>query len=55
MTKSFVDAIDCLIDEGIYLNRGEVMLDALRMLFKSYGVKPFTTKEPKPEDTDQEK
>jgi len=30
MTKLYVDAIDSLVEEGIYLDRGEAILEALR-------------------------
>lgn len=50
MTKPYLDALDHLVDEGIYLGRGEVILDALRGLFRGYGVGSFTTKIAEPED-----
>jgi len=45
MTTPYVEALDGLVDEGIYLGRGEAILEALRGLFRGYGVKPFTSKE----------
>ena len=44
LTKSYIDAMDYLIDEGLYLGRGEVILDALRLLFGFYGIAPFYPK-----------
>ena len=41
MTTPYLDALDRLIDEGMYLSRGEAILDALRDLFKYYGIEPF--------------
>jgi len=44
MTKAYVDALDYLVGEGLYLNRGEAVLESLRHFFKSYGIEPFATK-----------
>jgi len=44
MTEAYVDALDYLVGEGLYLNRGEAVLEALRNLFKSYGIEPFAMK-----------
>jgi len=41
MTKPYLDALDSLVEKGIYLGRGEAILEALRTLFKDYGVEPF--------------
>lgn len=54
LTKSYLDAMDWLIGEGVYLSRGEVMLDALRRLFDKYEIEPFSLKADEAEDTDQE-
>ena len=53
MTKSYVDALDYLVDEGVYLSRGEAILDALRRLFDKYEIEPFSLKADEPEDTEQ--
>jgi len=45
MTEAYTDALDHLVEEGLYLNRGEAVLEALRHFFKSYGIEPFATKE----------
>lgn len=37
MTKAYLDAMDHLIDEGIYLSKGEVVLEALRRLLREQG------------------
>jgi len=48
MTKPYVDALDSLVEKGIYLSRGEAVLEAVRDLLKDYNLEPFaTTKEPK--------
>jgi len=41
MTKPYVEAMDYLIERGIYLNRGEIVLDALRYHLASCGLEPF--------------
>ena len=49
MTRVYLDALDRLVEEGIYLGRGEAILEALRGLFRGYGVEPFATKVAEPE------
>lgn len=44
MTEAYTDALDVLVEKGLYLNRGEAVLEALRLLFRSYGIEPFATK-----------
>jgi len=48
MTGAYVEALDHLVGEGIYLSRGDAILEALRLLFKSYGIEPFATKVAEP-------
>lgn len=53
MTKPYLEAMNHLIKEGIYLSKGEITLEALRRLIRSYGIEPFClelveeSKEPK--------
>jgi len=48
MTKPYVDALDRLVEKGIFLNRGGIVLDALRRFFKEFGVElPYKEAEPK--------
>jgi metal-responsive CopG/Arc/MetJ family transcriptional regulator len=49
MTKPYLDALDRLVEEGVYLGRGDAILDALRSFFRGYGVEPFVTKVAEPE------
>ena len=42
MTQAYVDALDLLVEEGLYLNRGEIILDALRRLLREQGIEPFS-------------
>ncbi len=44
MTGAYTDALDVLVGKGLYLNRGEAVLEALRALFKIYGIEPFASK-----------
>jgi len=41
MTRTYVDALDGLVEQGIYQSRGEVILEALRIIFKQRGIEPF--------------
>ena len=41
MTKSYVDNLDLLVEEGIYLSRGEAVLEGVRILLKQRGIEPF--------------
>lgn len=44
MTSTYVDCLNQLVDNGLYLNRGEIILEALRLLFRSYGMEQFSVK-----------
>ncbi len=44
MTAAYTDALDVLVGKGLYLNRGEAVLEALRVLFRGYGIEPFAAK-----------
>ena len=48
MTEAYVKALDGLVEKGLYLSRGEAILEAVRDLLDGYGVEPFkkTQKEP---------
>jgi len=37
----YLDGLDCLIKEGIYLERQEAIRDALQLLMRRQGVPPF--------------
>jgi len=41
MTRPYLDALDHLVEEGIYLGRGEAILAALRVFLKEQGIEPF--------------
>jgi len=41
MTKPYLEALDRLVEEGIYLSKGAIILEALRDLLRQRGVEPF--------------
>jgi len=41
LTKPYLDGIDSLVREGIYLERAHVIRDALRLLLGVRGIPPF--------------
>ena len=48
MTETYIGALDNLVEKGLYLNRGEAVLEALRNFFKGYGIEPFAVKGAEP-------
>jgi len=38
MTNPYLEAIECLIRDGLYVNRAEIIKDALRRLFVHYEI-----------------
>jgi len=38
MSRPYVEALDRLVEEGVYLSRGEAILAAIRLLFKQHGI-----------------
>jgi len=41
MTKPYLDGLDYLVEEGIYLGRGDAILEALRVFLREKGIEPF--------------
>lgn len=41
LTNVYIDGLTYLVGEGLYLNRGEIILDALRGLMRRHGIEPF--------------
>ena len=41
MTKPYVDALNRLVKEGIYLSRGDAILEALRFHLRRLKIEPF--------------
>jgi len=50
MTKPYLDALDSLVEEGIYLGRGDAILEALRIFLREKGKEPFAMNEAEPEE-----
>ena len=46
LTKPYFDAMEGLVQEGVYVDRAEIIKDALRRLFRHYGIEPFGAEEP---------
>jgi len=44
LTRVYVEALDYLVDEGIYLEYQAAIRDALRRLFQYHGMEPFRSK-----------
>jgi len=49
MTKPYVEALDGLVEKGIYFTRGDAVLEALRIFLRERGIEPFATKVAEPE------
>lgn len=41
LTKPYIDALNRLVKEGIYLSRGDAILEALRLHLKQLKIEPF--------------
>jgi len=41
LTRSYVEALDQLVEEGIYLEHQVAIRDALRLLFRHHKIEPF--------------
>ena len=41
MTPPYVKALDTLVERGLYLNRGEAILEALRIFLRNEKIEPF--------------
>ena len=54
MPGPYLDALDRLVEEGIYLSKGEAVLEGFRLIFRRHGFKPFGRSEGLPEEGDEE-
>ena len=54
LTRPYVDALDRLVEEGIYLSKGEIIMEALRRLFRRHGLEPFRLLEGPLEESGEE-
>jgi Arc/MetJ-type ribon-helix-helix transcriptional regulator len=41
LTRPYLDALNRLVTEGVYLSKGEIILEALRRLLRQQGIEPF--------------
>lgn len=46
LTTAYVEALDRLVEVGIYLDHQDAIRDALRQLFQYHRIEPFAEKEP---------
>lgn len=46
LTQAYVDALDSLVEEGLYLERQVAIREGLRLLFKHHGMELFPDPEP---------
>ena len=54
LTKPYLDAMDRLITEGVYLSKGEIILEALRLHLRRLKIEPFRLSEGSPEEQGEE-
>jgi len=45
LTNAYVEALNCLVEVGIYLDHQDAIRDALRRLFQFHGIDPFSENE----------
>jgi Arc/MetJ-type ribon-helix-helix transcriptional regulator len=41
LTKPYLDALNHIVEEGVYLSQGEAVREGLRLIFRHYGIEPF--------------
>ena len=41
LSDLYLEAIDLLVEEGLYLNPGEIFREALRRIFRAHKIEPF--------------
>jgi len=46
LTTAYVEALDRLVEVGIYLDHQDAIRDSLRQLFQFHRIEPFSEKEP---------
>jgi len=54
LTTVYVEALDHLVEEGLYMEYQAAIRDALRHLFRFHGIESFSDKGTELEDFDQE-
>lgn len=46
LTRPYIEALDSLVDEGLYIDHQDAIRDALRRLFQFHGMEPFSQNGP---------
>jgi len=46
LTPVYLDALNRLVEKGLYLEPQDAVRAALRLLFQHHGIEPFTAPEP---------
>jgi Arc/MetJ-type ribon-helix-helix transcriptional regulator len=41
LTRPYLDALIRLVEEGLYLEKGEIVKQSMRDLFRNHGIEPF--------------
>lgn len=54
LTRLYVEALDQLVEKGIYLEPQVAIRAALRLLFRRHGLEPFWVPEDPPEKGEEE-
>jgi len=44
LTRVYVEALNYLVDEGLYMEQQDAIRTALRLLFRHHGLEPFRSK-----------
>ena len=44
LTKTYIVALNRLVEEGLYIDHQDAIRDALRRLFQYHGIEPFSEK-----------
>jgi len=44
LTGVFIETLDYLVDEGLYIDHQDAIRDALRLLFRFHGIEQFSDK-----------
>jgi Arc/MetJ-type ribon-helix-helix transcriptional regulator len=41
LTRPYLDAMNRLVEEGVYMSKGTIIVEALRSLLRRRGIEPF--------------
>ena len=45
LTTAYVEALDDLVEKGLYMDQQDAIRGALRRLFRNHGIEPFRSEE----------